>query len=123
MHIHTLTWANEITWNVDDGQQFGVAPVFEDNTDYWEQLTLTSGEHSFNYLDAYGDGWHGGYWEIFAGSVDADSSRGMTPIAGGAVAGLVEGLGGETTIVLGAFLVAVVLRAHVRRPGAAAAAT
>ena len=29
IHIHTLEWADEITWNVDDGQIFGIDP-FDD---------------------------------------------------------------------------------------------
>ena len=75
IHIHTVEWANEITWNIDDGQSFGVNPVFEDNSDYYEALTLSPGEHSINYYDSYGDGWHGGWWEILPGSLDASSAR------------------------------------------------
>ena len=53
-----------------------------------------------SYLDAYGDGWHGGYWEIFPGAVDASAAAGVTPIAGGPVAGLVTGSGGDSVFTL-----------------------
>ena len=101
VHIHTLDWANEITWSVDGGQIFGVTPPFEDNNDYYEALTLPEGQHTMNFIDTYGDGWHGGYWEILPGAVDAGSAAGLSPLAGGPTAGLVEGSGGETSFVLG----------------------
>ena len=80
---------------------FGVTPPFEDNNDYYEALTLPEGQHTMNFIDTYGDGWHGGYWEILPGAVDAGSAAGLSPLAGGPTAGLVEGSGGETSFVLG----------------------
>lgn len=75
--------------------------VFEDNHDYYEVMTLPQGIHTFSYLDSYGDGWHGGYWEILPGAVTAATAAGVTPILGGPVEGLVEGSGGATSFVLG----------------------
>eukprot|EP01046_Picozoa_sp_COSAG06_P046927 COSAG06_NODE_6728_length_2807_cov_9.005908_2_plen_709_part_01 len=100
IHIHTLTWANEITWNIDDGQSFGLDPLFADNSDYYESMTLSPGDHSINYYDSYGDGWHGGWWEILPGAVDESSAAGVAPLAGGETDGLVEGAGGSTQFVL-----------------------
>ena len=108
VHISTLTWANEITWSIDDGQTFGVSPVFADNYDYYEALVLPEGDHAMRYFDAYGDGWHGGYWEIFPGTLTAADFAGrrlqagaaLTPIAGGPVAGQVTGAGGMTSFTL-----------------------
>jgi hypothetical protein len=103
VHIHTLDWANEITWNVDDGQYFGTDPVvFADNSDYYEAMTLSPGDHTINYLDSYGDGWHGGYWEILPGALDATTAVGVAALAGGATEGLVTDAGGTTTFALGA---------------------
>eukprot|EP01046_Picozoa_sp_COSAG06_P079205 COSAG06_NODE_26686_length_609_cov_1.015686_2_plen_55_part_01 len=55
-----MTWANEITWRVDDGEEFGIDPVFEDNQDYYMNMMLLPGRHNITVADAYGDGWHGG---------------------------------------------------------------
>ena len=84
VHIHALIWAEEITWNLDGGSSFG---PYADNSDNYEELTLSGGDHVLYYLDAYGDGWHGGYWELQDGC--------STPQAGGEAAGQVEGSGGE----------------------------
>ena len=52
VHIHTETWANEITWSIDDGELFGTDPQFADSTDSWEVMTLPAGFHTINYLDS-----------------------------------------------------------------------
>jgi hypothetical protein len=57
-----------------------------------EHLMLPVGNHSIYYIDGYGDGWGGGYWEV-------QDCAGAT-LAGGAVAGLVRGQGGETAFVV-----------------------
>ena len=92
VQITTLTWANEITWNVDGGTTFG---PYEDNSVNDQVLDLPAGEHTLNYFDSYGDGWHGGYWTLIN---PADGST----IAGGPTDGLVSGAGGEATFTLGA---------------------
>eukprot|EP01046_Picozoa_sp_COSAG06_P033338 COSAG06_NODE_3396_length_5405_cov_6.327554_7_plen_474_part_01 len=97
VHIHTLTWANEISWNIDNGQTFS---GFADNNDYYEVVSLPSGDHTINFIDSYGDGWHGGYWEILPGDVDASTAVGVTPLAGGPTDGQVSGYGGELTFTL-----------------------
>ena len=124
VHLETMTWASEITWSIDDGQLFGCTDegctpcsasneatsgtscAFEDSMNYFEEMSLSEGMHTINYFDSYGDGWHGGYWEIFEGSVDERSvSDAAAPIAGGSTAnggaGVVEGSGGETAFCLG----------------------
>ena len=98
VHIHTVIYGNEITWNVDDGPLFGIDPVFGNGEDVYEQLVLSSGMHTINYFDAYGDGWHGGYWEVLPGTVT--SNDGATPIAGGPIYGIVTGSGGDTAFTL-----------------------
>merc|ERR1712146_657247 len=84
VHIHALTWANEITWNIDGGTEFG---PYEDNSDSYEEIELTGGDHVLYVMDAYGDGWHGGYWELLDCN---DVSR-----LGGETEGQVEDAGGE----------------------------
>jgi hypothetical protein len=85
-------------WSIDEWQRFGVSPTFDDNTDYYEQMTLSAGPHRLNYFDSYGDGWHGGYWEILPGTVT--SSAGVDAIAGGPTDGQVTGSGGSTSFTL-----------------------
>ena len=61
VHI-VLEWAEEITWN--DGLDYG---PYEDNSDVYEQVSLSVGEHNMYEVDSYGDGWHGGWWEVLDG--------------------------------------------------------
>jgi hypothetical protein len=98
VHIHTVIFGNEITWSIDDGQEFGVTPPFANGQEYWESLSLSEGEHEINYFDSYGDGWHGGYWEILPGTV-TDAAE-LSVIAGGPLDGLVTGSGGDTQFTL-----------------------
>eukprot|EP01043_Picozoa_sp_COSAG02_P085979 COSAG02_NODE_23524_length_716_cov_0.883306_2_plen_139_part_01 len=92
VRVTTLTWANEISWNVDGGNDFG---PYEDNSVNNQSLSLSIGEHTLNYFDSYGDGWHGGYWSLIN---PVDDSL----LAGGETEGLVEGAGGQTVFTLGA---------------------
>eukprot|EP01043_Picozoa_sp_COSAG02_P033903 COSAG02_NODE_2339_length_9107_cov_112.188055_5_plen_102_part_00 len=78
VQITALAWANEITWNVDGGTTFG---PYADNSVNDQLLDLPAGEHTLNYFDSYGDGWHGGYWTLIN---PADGST----IAGGPTDGL-----------------------------------
>jgi hypothetical protein len=82
--MHTLEWASEITWNMDGGTEFG---PYEDEMVSCEWLSLSAGNHLLYVFDAYGDGWHGGYWELQDGC--------GVQMAGGDRDGLVEGAGGE----------------------------
>lgn len=100
VHIHTTSWANEIQWNIDSGQQFGVNPPFANNNDYLESMELPEGEHVIYYFDSYGDGWHGGFWEVLPGVVTQESMSGVQPVAGGPSIGQVSGAGGATAFVL-----------------------
>ena len=80
-------YANEYTWNIDGGSAFpNPAGSYVDGITYAETLSLPEGRHSIYYIDTYGDGWSGGYWEIDAGNVR---------LAGGPNEGLVDGAGGE----------------------------
>jgi hypothetical protein len=85
--ITTRTFADEIQWNIDGGTMFGIAPSFEENQVAAEVLELPEGEHRISFFDSFGDGWHGGYWEI-------TDCLGNT-IAGGPAEGQVSGDGGE----------------------------
>ena len=89
VHIHTVIYGNEITWNIDGGTAFG---PFGNNGDYNEDMMLSAGSHSINAFDSYGDGWHGGYWEVINDCGDT--------IAGGATAGAISGYGGEFPVVI-----------------------
>ena len=44
VQINTQTWANEVTWQMDDGQSFG---PYADNAQYEQALCLEDGEHKF----------------------------------------------------------------------------
>ena len=105
VHIHTVTWADEITWQVDSMPEFGLVPALLDNSDYYEVLMLAPGQHTIDFFDAYGDGWHGGYWEVLPGRLDAvfagTAATGVTPVAGGPILGAVAGFGGSAAFVAG----------------------
>jgi hypothetical protein len=90
VHIHTVDWANEITWNFDSGPSYGVDPMYEDNADIYEQLSVSVGQHTMVVFDSYGDGWHGGYWEVIDGCGNL--------LGGGATEGVVTGAGGEFAV-------------------------
>jgi len=90
VHITTVEWAGEITWNVDGGITFGESPAYTDNEDFYTVLSLTAGPHIMNVMDSYGDGWHGGTWEVLDGCSGPGGTTG--PLAGPAT---VDGSGGE----------------------------
>jgi hypothetical protein len=90
VHIHTTIFASEITWKIDGGSEFG---PYDNYSDLDEVLQLSAGAHSFNAFDSYGDGWHGGYWQV--------SDDCGTVMAGGANAGQITGYGGEFALNVG----------------------
>ena len=51
--INTQIWANEITWQMDDGPMFG---PYVDNSVLTETMCLQPGTHTLKYFDSYGDG-------------------------------------------------------------------
>ena len=88
VHVVVTTWGNEIFWNID-GYEFG---PYDNNSDNWVTVTVPEGEREILYMDDYGDGWHGGYFEIFAGT-DGSGTQLVSPV-------YVAGSGGETDFVL-----------------------
>ena len=90
VRITVLTWGIEISWDMDGGTPFG---PYSNNMQFNHTLNVAEGEHTVNYFDSYGDGWHGGYWEVF------DNTD--THIVGGPVDGQVVGAGGETDFCVG----------------------
>ena len=45
----TLTWANEITYDIDGGHQ--VFGPFADNVNVEDTICLAAGQHTFNHFD------------------------------------------------------------------------
>ena len=83
-----LQFANEITWNIDEGPDFPQVPYADGSLTVEGPMSVTEGTHTINYFDSYGDGWgSGGFWTVKAddGSI----------IAGGSVDGIVTGAGGS----------------------------
>jgi len=92
VHIHAYRWASEILWSVDDGEEHGRSPhQYQNHREYFEHKEVSPGTHDIILTDTYGDGWHGGYWEICPGHVTGTCSA---SIAGGPSAGQVRGRGG-----------------------------
>ena len=85
--VQTMQFANEISWNLDGGQEFPQEPYADNTATSHGPITLTEGEHTLFYFDSYGDGWNGGYWTITGPNGEV--------IAGGETDGQVEGAGGE----------------------------
>ena len=80
----------QVSWNIDGGADYS---GYEVNTDTYTDVCLSSGVHTLNYFDAYGDGWGAGaFWEL--------SGEDAAIIAGGPEDGAVEGSGGLTEFTL-----------------------
>ena len=62
------------------------AGPYKNNDDVHIELTLSRGFHTFSYMDVFGDGWHGGWWEVLQCGKQ---------VAGGDVGGVVTSSGGE----------------------------
>ena len=122
VHIRTTTWANEISWNVDgrsdltfgpysDGQGALLISHFIDVcihvtlsqssnlhdgcADYFVPMMLPSGPHELNLLDSYGDGWHGGIFEL------TNTDTATLLLGGDSAAGHVNGYGRSEAFSLG----------------------
>eukprot|EP01043_Picozoa_sp_COSAG02_P058687 COSAG02_NODE_7346_length_3053_cov_7.426713_4_plen_634_part_01 len=89
VHIYITEYGDEISWTMDGGEP--VHHTSEHNGDsHFAQAQLDpSGTHTFTWADSYGDGWHGGYWELL--------SPCNVTIAGGERAGQVAGYGGSVS--------------------------
>jgi hypothetical protein len=65
VHIQTSEWAEEVRWNIDDGDMAPCADgcadsgPYADNTAYDETLSLPVGVHPIAFFDTFGDGWAG----------------------------------------------------------------
>ena len=64
VHIRTTSWAVDVRWQIDDGPTFG---PYENHGDYYHTVQLAPGRRTFRALDASGDGWHGGFFELKVG--------------------------------------------------------
>jgi len=61
VNLAVTSWGNEITWNIDGGATFG---PYNNYNEYSQVVSLNPGTHTLNYLDSYGDGWHGGWIDV-----------------------------------------------------------
>ena len=86
--ISTATYSSEITWSIDDGSP--TTPSADNSVQSYTIELNTDTDHAFHYVDTFGDGWHGGYWEI-------KDKCGIT-MAGGENAGQVSEAGGTYII-------------------------
>eukprot|EP01046_Picozoa_sp_COSAG06_P003770 COSAG06_NODE_150_length_22019_cov_17.221031_17_plen_928_part_00 len=87
VQIHTSSWASEIRWNIDSGPMMR---NHDDNRDHFTTVALSPGQHNFHAYDSFGDGWHGGWWEV------QDDSNAVV-LAGGQSEGQVAGDGETVT--------------------------
>jgi hypothetical protein len=88
--ISTTSYGNEVRWNIDNGASNG---PYGNSAMNHQTADLTAGAHTFYAIDTFGDGWHGGYWQV--------SQDGAT-IAGGPTNGQVTGTGGGNTFYVAA---------------------
>jgi hypothetical protein len=91
VRVVTTDYGNEVYWHVDDGESHG---PYDDNSENLVQVNLQEpqeGEHTITLTDTYGDGWHGGYWEVIQDGVK---------VAGGAMEGKVQGTGGTVSFTI-----------------------
>lgn len=67
VHIHTGTYAYEVSWVIVDESGDGVAGgggTYSNNSDYYSSVCLPVGSYTFQSIDSYGDGWNGGYYNV-----------------------------------------------------------
>ena len=81
------TFTEEVSWSIDEGDSIPKQPYAEGSTNT-VTLTLPEGRHTLYFIDSWGDGWDGGYWQV-------EDTPGGTLLAGGPSAGAVAGYGGE----------------------------
>ena len=94
VHVRSERFAHEIQWRLDDTSMLPISTnaVYENHQDYFTSVSVASGPHNFAYFDAYGDGWHGGYFELFYDGL---------LILGGQTDGMVQNAGGESSFCVG----------------------
>eukprot|EP01051_Picozoa_sp_SAG22_P005924 SAG22_NODE_369_length_11597_cov_4.374848_1_plen_3338_part_10 len=78
VNVAVATFGSEITWNIDDGEVYG--PYEEDGVEDTQEFCLSAGAHVVNYMDSYGDGWHGGTIEV-VGYIDPITVEGSGGVA------------------------------------------
>lgn len=61
VNVIVKTYGSEVNWHIDNQAVHGPYPDQMQDT---QVITLEPGEHTLNYIDTYGDGWHGGTIEI-----------------------------------------------------------
>jgi len=60
--LDVKSWGNEIFWRIDeDGKKYGSYPKNQQQT---QQVCLYRGDHKLQFMDTWGDGWHGGTIQI-----------------------------------------------------------
>eukprot|EP01052_Picozoa_sp_SAG31_P022979 SAG31_NODE_1858_length_7061_cov_60.221201_9_plen_510_part_00 len=95
VHIRSEHFAHEIQWRIDDASFMPASALggYENHYDYYTTVSVNPGLHTFAFFDTFGDGWHGGYYEL----LDEDTSV----ILGGSIDGLVEQSGGQASFCVG----------------------
>jgi hypothetical protein len=69
LNISTLTWANEIYWELlsDVGELVATGTPYANNSEYSVPVCLQTGvDYTMNTYDSYGDGWNGGTYSVVA---------------------------------------------------------
>lgn len=67
VHLTTGIWAEEVSWSISDqeGIEYESEIGFDDHATYVTEVCLEPGCYSFNMFDTFGDGWQGGFAEVF----------------------------------------------------------
>ena len=63
VHVHTYGHANEIRWGIDN-REFG---PYNNDGDFYQSIQVGAGPQVLRALDTFGDGWNGGYIEVYIG--------------------------------------------------------
>lgn len=86
--VHVVLYGNEMVWQFDGGESFEYTADHEGDVYFhFANMSLAQQQHTFTFIDTFGDGWHGGWWEL----QNVCGGR----IGGGPVDGLVSGTGGS----------------------------
>ena len=63
--ISIKAYGEEMMWQIDDGEEMWYTAASNGEVEFTTvELRADQGEFTFKFADSWGDGWHGGYWQI-----------------------------------------------------------
>ena len=84
VHIRTEAWGNEVGWRLVEqggGLVSQIATGTYTNTrDFYHPVQMDTGSYTFEMIDSFGDGWHGGFFEVINDTTGLIEASGALPL-------------------------------------------